>query len=67
MDGLVEDFYWENFWDPLSGEPEFSDMTKQKFFDTSVNTGLCKAIIFLQEALNTLGAGLALDVAIEAR
>jgi lysozyme family protein len=58
MNQRVADFYKTEYWDKFSNLP---DRLHQKIFDTSVNTGYKRAVIILQEALNSLDAKISED------
>lgn len=49
----VKQFYLEEFWNPLKCDLMPSDVADE-VFDTAVNMGPAKAILFLQQALNLL-------------
>lgn len=55
---MVDRLYERGYWEPLG---EMPDLVKMKLFDMAVNFGQKRAVIILQQALNTLGAKLALD------
>ena len=53
MQHLVAGFYHENFWEPF--QPlEASERITTKLFDTAVNTGVGRAVRFLQNTHNIL-------------
>lgn len=56
MIGCVFDFYSANFWDRFQGDfvARVSRNVALEMFDTSVNMGVTRGIIFLQKALNYL-------------
>lgn len=50
----VEDFYYDNFWCRVQGDTiaAISPAIATELFDTAVNMGVTKAVMFLQTALN---------------
>ena len=58
LDGQVERFYRDRYWEPLG---ELPDLIKMKVFDIAVNMGQTQAVKILQPALNESGAELAVD------
>jgi lysozyme family protein len=50
----VSKFYQEHFWHPLCAEQINSQKIANEIFDTAVNLGVTRAVIFLQRALNLL-------------
>ncbi|MBA7552009.1 hypothetical protein ES705_44560 [subsurface metagenome] len=50
----VKEFYREHYWDRFQGDLIPSQEIADELFDTSVNMGTHRAVIFLQQALNLL-------------
>lgn len=46
-------FYWREFWEPIHGDA-LPQAVAEEMFDTAVNTGVGRAVKFLQSALNLL-------------
>lgn len=55
LDGLVAEFYTDQFWRPLGCDRLESQLIAGELFDTGVNMGIKQAARFLQEALVILG------------
>ncbi len=54
LQNSIKSFYKQNFWDRFQGDNILNQTIAEELFDTSVNMGIYKAIIFLQRALNLL-------------
>lgn len=50
----VSDFYKQFYWDRFQGNAIPDQALAEELFDTSVNMGIHRAVIFLQESLNLL-------------
>lgn len=61
LDGLVDDFYKDNFWRPLGCDGIQSQIIADEMFDTGVNMGVKQAVRFLQEALVISGLNISID------
>lgn len=61
LDGLVLDFYFDNFWNPLKLPKIDNQEVADELFDTAVNMGLNRSARFLQESLNLLGERVTVD------
>lgn len=54
LDQMVRDFYKLVFWDPMQLSQIKEQEIANELFDTGVNQGITKAVLFLQESLNLL-------------
>jgi len=54
LQGIVYQFYKENYWDVFWGDDIHIQALANEMFDTGVNMGTGRAVRFLQEALNYL-------------
>lgn len=54
LQGLVEQFYREHFWDPIAGDQIVVQEVADELYDTAVNQGVQVASVYLQHALNSL-------------
>jgi len=54
LKGMVEKFYWREFWGPLKCEQMPNQELAEELFEQAVNIGLVTAIMNLQRALNVL-------------
>ena len=54
LQGMVEQFYREHFWDPLAGDSIVVQEVADELYDTGVNQGVEVAAVYLQQALNAL-------------
>ena len=54
LNSYVMEFYKEYYWNKFLGNEILSQNIADEMFDTSVNLGIEKSVIFLQEALNYL-------------
>lgn len=59
--GSVGVFYKNNFWDALKLDDFASQDLANYLFDTSVNFGIRRAALFLQQSLNEIGAVIPVD------
>ena len=57
----AQEIYYNDFWFPLWLDDVLSAAVAAEIFDTAVNAGKTKAIQIAQQALNYLGAELAVD------
>lgn len=51
---MVESFYKRRYWDVYSGDYIESQLIANELFDTGVNMGTQRAVLFLQKSLNIL-------------
>ena len=51
---LVKEFYKTHFWDRFLGDEISDDAIASELFDTGVNMGVHRAVLFLQQSLNLL-------------
>jgi lysozyme family protein len=56
LNGLVMDFYKQNFWDPLKLDLINSNQVALQLFDISVNSGTSRGAKMLQQAINLFRA-----------
>jgi lysozyme family protein len=61
VSGLVRELFKKEYWGAFEGNPPLPEWEIEKAFDTSVHIGQVPAKKMLQQALNKLGAGLAVD------
>uniref|UniRef100_A0A6M3JNR8 Putative glycoside hydrolase n=1 Tax=viral metagenome TaxID=1070528 RepID=A0A6M3JNR8_9ZZZZ len=54
LNDLVEFFYKENFWNRFLGDEIPNQEIAEELYDTSVNMGISRGVIFLQVSLNVL-------------
>ncbi len=54
LDPLEDQFYREQFWNRFNGDVIPQQAIAEELFDTSVNMGVHRAVVFLQGALNLL-------------
>jgi len=54
LQGLILQFYKQNFWDKVHGDEIPDQLIAEELFDTAVNMGVGRAAEFLQKALNVL-------------
>ena len=56
IESAVKRFYRLNFWNQILGDDidSLSNIVAEKLFDTAVNMGVNKAVVFFQDAMNLL-------------
>jgi len=54
VQSAVREFYREHYWDRFQGDLIPAQEIAEELFDTSVNMGIHRAVIFLQQGLNLL-------------
>lgn len=61
IEGLVQDFYYKEFWLPLACDKLIKPNVRNKYFDTAVNVGQSAAIKFNQRSLGMPDTGRVTD------
>lgn len=57
LESLVEQFYIDNFWNPIKGNEIINQKVADELFDSSVNMGIHEAVILTQRSLNIPESG----------
>jgi len=66
IEKLVQEFYFNEFWNKLRAQEINSEKVRNKLFDTAVNVGIKNAVRFNQRAMRMIDDGVVSDMFINA-